>query len=82
MARSAPKSRALFDDSAIDELERRFEADSSSPYSMGEEELMALLGRIGEMEPVIDALMVLGNQSKRARAEAIGCQESDFDGQD
>lgn len=79
MARTPPDRRPMTD---TDELIRQYELDSSSAYGMLEHELLALLGALGELEPIIDALMVLGNQSKRARAEAIGCRESDFDGQD
>ena len=45
---------------------------------MTHEQLQFLLGEVGEMEPIIDAINVLNGASVEQRARDIGCDPEDF----
>ena len=59
-------------------LVQRYERDSSSVYDMTHEQLQFLLGEVGEMEPIIDAINVLNGASVEQRARDLGCDPEDF----
>ena len=59
-------------------LVQRYERDSSCVYDMTHEQLNVLLGELGEMEPIIDAINVLNGASVEQRARDIGCDPEDF----
>lgn len=61
-----------------DEMIDAFRRDPALPYSLDLEDCQRLLALVGEYEPIIDAIMVHGNQSVEARAEAIGVRPEDF----
>ena len=52
-------------------LVQRYERDSSCVYDMTHEQLNVLLGELGEMEPIIDALNVLSGVSIEQRAQDV-----------
>lgn len=60
-------------------LIEKYNLDPGFAYECNRDELWKLLFHFGETEPIIDALMVLDNQTVEARAEAIGCSPSDFE---
>lgn len=62
----------------LDALLARLERDSSACYNFSLDEIRAVIGEIGETEPLIDALLAAEGQSIEARAEAIGVRVSDF----
>jgi hypothetical protein len=59
-----------------------YESDPSIAYDLNPDEQQTLLALVGEDEVVIDAILKNSGASKKARAEAIGVQESDFDYED
>ena len=61
------------------ELVDSYNRDSSITYELAYDELFVLLGELGEMEPIIDAINVLNGASVEQRARDIGCSPSDFD---
>jgi hypothetical protein len=66
------------------ELVHRFNIDPGSVYDMTQDELQYLIGEVGEMEHILDAMVKLGASSMTeeqllyARAEAIGCSVQDI----
>lgn len=59
-----------------------YDSDPSVTYVLNQDELYTLMGLVGEDECIIDAILKNSGASKKARAEAIGVQESDFDCED
>ncbi len=59
-------------------LVEQYNRDSSMVYDCTHEELSVLMGELGEMEPIIDAINVLNGASVEQRARDIGCSPSDF----
>jgi len=60
-------------------LTQRYEQDPGIVYELTSDELQILLGVVGEMEPIIDAINVLNGVSIEQRAADIGCEPEDFD---
>ena len=60
-------------------LTQRYEQDPGIVYELTSDELQILLGVVGEMEPIIDAINVLNGASIEQRAKDIGCEPEDFD---
>jgi hypothetical protein len=61
-----------------DELIDAYTDDPGLPYGLEISDLRRLLALVGEDEPIIDAILVLGDASVEERAEAIGCSPDDF----
>jgi hypothetical protein len=59
-----------------------YDRDPSFAYELNPDEQQTLLALVGEDEVVIDAILKNSGASKKARAEAIGVRESDFDYED
>ena len=59
-----------------------FERDPGIAYDLSDDEQQILLGLVGEQDSLVDAIMKNSGASKRARAEMLGCNESDFDYED
>ena len=72
-------SDSRFSDLETYVLVERYEQDSGITYELTAEQLYKLMAVVGEMEPIIDALNVLGGASVEQRAQDIGCRPEDFD---
>jgi hypothetical protein len=72
------QSDSQFEDLETYVLVQRYNQDSSITYELSADQLYKLMGVVGEMEPIIDALNVLNGASVEQRAADIGCSPEDF----
>jgi hypothetical protein len=59
-----------------------YEGDPGVTYDLTQDELLTLLGLVGEEDSVVDAILKNSGASKRERAEQLGLSEADFDNED
>ena len=59
-----------------------YERDPGVTYDLTQDELLTLLGLVGEEDSVVDAILKNSGASKRERAEQLGLSEEDFNNED
>ena len=65
-------------DTSIDSLIAALDNDPSACYGWSIDQIREVMGELGELENLVDALLAAEGQSIEARAEAIGLKVEDY----
>jgi len=65
-------------DTSIDSLIAALDSDPSACYGWSIDQIREVMGELGELENLVDALLAAEGQSIEARAEAIGVKVEDY----